>query len=246
MDRSEPVILQDAMPAGQAERAAARLPSMRPVEGAWLWIDEAYGAQVAQRRRLIEARETDVYRQLPDGMAASQAFLRDVLEVLPHGYVCRDADVVCPDGAVEPLDWSAPLRTAGRILQQDVCILEKQGAEHVLTGACLCFPASWTLAEKIGQPLGRIHRPVSDYDASIAARVQRMFDGVQRGRPMWRANHLHYSDPALYQPRPEDDQRPVGSRNDRYVRSERQTALRLAVDGAVAFVIHTVVVDTAA
>lgn len=236
-------ILQTRLPEGQAERAAARLPSMQPVEGPWLRMDEAYAAQMAERRRLLETRQADVYAQLTAGRPAARAFLEDALAALPDGFEVSADHVRCPDGAGVTIDWDAPLLTAGRLLQQDVCVLEKQGDEHVLTGAILCFPASWTLSQKIGKPLIRIHKPVADYDAGIAARVQRLFDGVKRGRPMWRANHLRYSDPTLFQPRAEDDQRPVGQPGDPYIRSERQTVLRLGVQDAVAFVIHTVVVD---
>ena len=48
-------------------------------------------------------------------------------------------------------------------------------AEHILTGAVLCFPSSWTLSEKLGKPLLRIHMPVASYDSQMGARVQRMF-----------------------------------------------------------------------
>ncbi len=236
-------ILQESLPAGQEERAAARLPSMVPVEGAWLETDEAYAAQMAKRRGLIGMQMDDVYAQLPDGLVASRAMLDDVLVNLPATFKHNRNEVVCPDGEVVALDWDAPLLCLGRIIQQDVCILEKQGDEHVLTGAILCFPASWTLSQKIGKPLIGIHTPVAEYDDSIAKRVQRLFDGVRRGRPMWRANHLRYDDPNLFQPRAENDPRPVGTKQARYIRSERQTVLRLAVPNAVAFVIHSIVVD---
>lgn len=135
--------------------------------------------------------------------------------------------------------------TLSRLIQEDICLLERQGAEHVLTAALLCFPAAWTLAEKIGQPLTRIHRPVHAYDAAIAGRVQRLFDGVQAGRPLWRANLLRYDMPELFQPYTEAAGRKVGTADSRYERSERQTILRLPDTGAVAFVIHTTVVKRA-
>lgn len=235
-------ILQDSLPAGQAEVAAARLPSMRPVEGAWLCTDGAYRAQMAERRRLLATRESDVYAQTAEGLAAARGFVEVALAALPAGFEQNGNEVTCPDGVVVSLDWDAPLRAIGSILQQDVCILERQGDGHVLTGAVLCFPASWTLAQKIGKPLITIHNPVSEYTNNIATRVQRMFDGVQVGKPMWRANHLRYDDPTLFQPRTENDPRPVGHSDAPFIRSERQTVLRLSSEGAVAFVIHTSVV----
>jgi len=242
MSQFDKVILQGGLPDGQAERAAARLPSMVPVAGPWLFCDDAYAAQMAERRGLIDGHHADVYAQLPDGLTASSAFLDQVLTELPAGFERKGNVVTCPDGAEIFIDRTVPLLSLGRMLQQDVCILEKQNGEHVLTGAILCFPASWTLSQKIGRPLVRIHRPVSDYNDDIARRVQRLFDGVKAGRPMWRANHLRYTDPTLFQPRPENDPRPVGRPDDLYIRSERQTVLRIDAPDAVAFVIHTSVV----
>lgn len=238
----QPLILQEALPEGQADMAASRLPSVRPVLGPWLRLDEAYAAQMALRRRLLARHEREVYAQKPAGLAAARSYLAVALEALPDGFEVQGGVVVCPDGMRVTLEWDAPLWTAGNLLQQDVCILEKSEAGHVMTGAVLCFPASWTLAQKIGRPLVGIHDPVAEYDAGIAVRVQRLFDGVRPDKPVWRANLLKYSDPALYQPRLEYDPRPVGQAEARYIRSERQTILRLPVAGAVAFTIHTWVV----
>jgi hypothetical protein len=239
-------ILQDRLPLGQADVAAARLPSMRPVVGPWLTFDGAYGAQMGERRRLLQSGEADVHAQTLNGLAAACGFVAAALGALPDGFVRTGDHVHCPDGHEQTIDWRAPLRSIGAILQQDVCILERRGDEHVLSGAVLCFPASWTLAQKIGKPLIAIHDPVTDYDSVIAARVQRLFDGVQAGRPMWRANLLRYDKAALHQPRLENDPRPVGQPDAPYLRSERQTVLRLPQPDAVAFVIHTTVVAAGA
>ena len=81
-----------------------------------------------------------------------------------------DAGITCPDGHVQPLDFDDPLRTLGQIVQEDICLLQKRGDEHVLTGAVLCFPASWRLADKAGRPLIGIHDTVPEYDSDIARR----------------------------------------------------------------------------
>ena len=238
-------ILQAALPEGQAEAAARALPGTRPVERAdWLSVDDAYAAQMAERVRLIETRRAAVLACLPDGTAAAAEALQVVLALLAArpDFAVEGDRVTCPDGRVVRAAGMAPLEALGRLVQEDICLLDKQGAEHVLVGAVLCFPASWTLAEKIGRPLVRIHKPVADYEAGVAARVQRLFDGVQVGRPLWRANLHRYEDPALHQPRREDDPRPSAQGHGRYLRSERQTVLRLPQTRAVVFAIHTSVV----
>ena len=140
-------------------------------------------------------------------------------------------------GVIVSLDRDAPLLTLGRLVQEDICLLEKRGEEHVLTGAVLCFPANWRLAEKINRPLLGIHAPVPEYDENIARRVQRLFDGVRVGRPLWRFNKLSYSDADLHQPykKTDGDVTP-------FIRSERQCILRLPRTDAVVFSIHTFVV----
>jgi len=227
----------------QIAAARARLPAMRPVDGPWLRIDAAYGAQLAEKARLLADRRDAVLARLAGSAAAEQEALTEVLTGLRDmpGFHRTGAAMRCPDGRVVPLDGD-PLATIGALVQEDVCLLVKRGAEHVLIAALLCFPASWTLAEKLGRPLGAIHGPVASYDDGIARRVQRLFDGVQPGRPLWRANLLRYDDPALFQPRTEADPRPVGGAQAPWWRSERQTVVRLPGSGAVLFAIHTSVV----
>ena len=124
------LILQSKLPEGQTEVAAARLPSMRPVVGPWLTCDDAYDAQMVLRRKLLHDCEPDVYAQTPSGLAAACGFVDAVLDALPDGFVRTEDHVQCPDGYKVLIDWLAPLRSIGAVLQQDVCILERRGDEH--------------------------------------------------------------------------------------------------------------------
>jgi hypothetical protein len=134
--------------------------------------------------------------------------------------------------------------TAALLVQEDLCILQKSGDEHVLTAAALCFPASWRLSEKYMRPLIGIHEPVDSYDDNIARRVQRMFDGIRPHRPLWRFNALWYDDPGLFQPRSALAPRDVtDAHTARFLRSERQSLSRLPETDAVVFSIHTFVLD---
>ncbi|CUH53820.1 heme-dependent oxidative N-demethylase family protein [Shimia marina] len=226
--------------------AEKSLPGISPLQMAeWLIVDDAYNGQMALRRHLLEAQRGEVAALDPGALPAAQEALALVLSELCHieGFSVLADHVICPDGAKINLDWTAPLITLGQIIQEDICLLQKQGAEHVLTGAVLCFPASWTLSEKFMRPLLRIHVPVSEYDANIAKRVQRLFDGVRPGRPLWRKNALWYDDPELFTPRAEDAPRaPVVAESGAYLRSEKQSILRLPETDAVIFSIHTFMV----
>ena len=157
------------------------------------------------------------------------------------GYAVGPDRVRRPDGVEVRLDPRFPLVTLGRLVQEDLCLMEKQGEESVLTGAILCFPASWTLGQKIGKPMTGIHRPVHHYDEGLAQRVQRLFDMVRVGQPLERYNALVYDDPTLHQPRVEFDTRPYATER-LFMRSERQCILRLPETQAVVFSIHSYIV----
>lgn len=233
------VILQAELP--HAQRGAPGLPGMAPCGvDDWLRIDEAYPAQMAYRAALLAQRPADVLYEPIAAQAPMRELLEAALEIMPGmGFDVAGGVVTCPDGRRVAVDYDAPLRTLGHLVQEDLCILEKRGDAHVLTAAVLCFPANWRLAEKVGRPLIGIHAPVAEYDANIAGRVQRLFDGVRAGRPLWRFNKLRYADPDLHQP----CRRVVGA-DEPFIRSERQCILRLPRSNAVVFSIHTYVVPT--
>lgn len=229
-----------------ASPQTARLPGLSPVApGEWFLIDDAFAAQMAYRDRLLAGRRDAVYALDAAARPAARELLARVLgEVLSKPGYRREGEAVWrPDGVRVPIDRDEPLVTAARLVQEDLVLMEKPegGAEHLLTGAALCFPASWTLAEKRGRPLTAIHTPVPVYDAGLAKRVQRLLDGIQPDRPIWRANALIYADPELHQPRREADRRAPPEGDARWLRVERQVLARLPETGAVAFTIHTFV-----
>ncbi len=224
-----------------ADARTRRLPGVLPVEGGdWLRADEAYAGQMAIRDRLIAEMPERVHALDEGCRAAAGELLERVLGALPGlGFAVGAGEVARPDGVVVWLDRGAPLLTLGRLCQNDFVIHQKHGEEHRITGAILCFPASWTLAEKFMQPLSRVHRPVARYDAEIARRVQRMFDAMRPEQPLWRANGLIYSSADLFHPRTEAAPRPRSADGAGYVRSEWQCFVKLPVSGAVVFSIHT-------
>ncbi|WP_204114669.1 heme-dependent oxidative N-demethylase family protein [Shimia biformata] len=228
------------------------LPGIAPLDpDDWLLIDEAYAGQMAERVRLIAERPEAVHAMDPEALPAAQELLEfalsEIARLAPIGFERAGDQITTPDGRAVAIDRDHPLQVLGVILQDDFCILQKRGDEHVLTGAILCFPASWTLAQKVLKPLLAIHVPVESYDDNIARRVQRLFDGVRVGRPIWRFNALWYDDPALHQPRLEGDARPIcRPGHPRFMRSERQAIMRLPESDAVVFSIHTYLLPEAA
>jgi hypothetical protein len=242
-----PQILQSRLPVApwMAEHTL-RLPGTAPIAPAdWLQRDDAYAAQMAYRDALIDERPDAVHALLPGAETAADELLATVLAHLAEapGHRREPGGLRRPDGVLVPLD-GPPLRVAGRLVQEDLCLLEKPdgGAEHVLTGAVLCFPSNWTLAEKLGRGLVRIHRPVAPYDDGVARRVQRMFDLIRPEAPLMRANLLVHDACELHNPRPEAARHHAAPGAGRFVRVERQVLLRLPATRAIVFSIHTYVV----
>jgi hypothetical protein len=221
-----------------------RLPGILPLDPAdWLSVDEAHAGQMALRDLLIVERPGEVHALLPEAAPAAAELYEEVLAALPAlGYRIEGGTATRPDGVAVGLDPAAPLLTLGRLVQEDLCLMEAGEGGHVLTGAILCFPASWTLAEKIGKPLVPIHGPVPRYDEGVAARVQRLFDAIAPERPLWRMNYHPYASADLFHPRREDDPRLRPSGPAPVLRCERQCLLRLPRTRAVVFSIHTYVV----
>ncbi|MDP3196818.1 DUF3445 domain-containing protein [Tabrizicola sp.] len=241
-------ILQDRLPhLPWIDPRTRRLPGILPVEGRdWLRLDEAYAPQMALRDRLIAEQPKVVHALLPQARPAAAELYAAILDWLRQapGFSFGPGRITRPDGTPVPLDPTRPLLTLGRLVQEDLCLMERTGEEYVLTGGILCFPASWSLAQKLGRPLTGIHNPVPVYDADLARRVARLFDAIRPEQPLWRMNYLTYDDFVLHQPRVEGEKRPQ-PRGHVFIRCERQCLLRLPVTRAVVFTIHTYVVDAA-
>ncbi len=239
-------VLQTSLPAlPWMDPRLSRLPGILPLDPAqWLIVDEAYAGQMAFRDRLIAERANEVHALTSAALPAASELYDRVLADLPRlGFELSKRTATRPDGATVPLNPDEPLMTLGRLVQEDLCLMEAGAdGEHVLTGAILCFPASWTLSEKLGRPLVRIHVPVPSYDTNLATRVQRLFDAIRPERPLWRMNYHPYQVPDLFHPRRESDPRPAPSDQAPFLRCERQCLLRLPRTGAVVFSIHTYMV----
>ncbi|MFU8864234.1 MAG: heme-dependent oxidative N-demethylase family protein [Rhodobacterales bacterium] len=239
------VILQTTLPYDPTQPTT--LPGIAPMDPAdWIMVDDAFAAQMAERANLLAHKRGAVVAMEAAARPAAEELLAQVLQALDArtDYTVAVDHVRRPDGVTVALDRADPMGTLGHLVQQDLCLMEKRGQEHVLTAAVLCFPASWTLSEKFRRPLIGIHIPVDSYDDLMARRVQRLFDGIRVGRPLWRFNALWYEDPVLHHPRREADPRDQHDAAQAfYLRTERQSLLRLPATGAVVFGIHTSVLD---
>lgn len=225
----------------------ARLPGLQPVGiDSWLVRDDAFAAQMALRDHLLATRRADVHASLPGHEHLERALLSAVRRNLPPGYAI-DGDIIRrPDGVAIDTAEGSPLIAAARLVQEDLLLLAPGAGTYRLVAAVLCFPASWTLAEKLGRPMLDIHAPVPRYNPVLAARIDRILANLQPHQPVWRANVFLYNQPDLYHPRTEAAPRLfIDDIDAAYVRVERQCLMRLPESEAVVFSIHTYVVPYA-
>ncbi|MDF2234240.1 DUF3445 domain-containing protein [Albimonas sp. CAU 1670] len=235
-----------------ANARVAVAPGIQPLDPAeWFLIAEDFAGQMAERDRLIADHAAWAYGTTPEGEEAAAELLETIAEhvVARHGFTPDGPRaLIRPDGVRVALDDLPPIAAAGRLVQDDLLLMARpEGAEeHVLVAGVLCFPAHWTLSEKLGRPLLRIHMPVPEYPGDLARRVQRFFDGVQPGRPIWRANWHFAAHPEIVTPMPEAQKTAMYRERlalgeDAWLRVERQTVLRLPRTRAALFGVRTLI-----
>ena len=197
----------------------------------WLDVDGDYVSEMAEKHRLLTERRADVLAHVPAGLDGSSETLRLVTEwmTLHHPHTAPPV----PRG-LHPIDQ------AGRLVQEDLCVLTNLDGRWVLTAASVCFPSRWRLADKIGVSVATIHDPVPDYHTTIGSVVDTTLDRLRSDRPVWRLNWTILDDAALFQPANDHRGRsgPVEPAGLTF-RVERQTLRRLPTSRNILFTIRT-------
>ncbi len=218
----------------------------------WIESDEKFGEELELKDRLFSERFEDVFQTRPNSRLAQQEVLHLLIEHMVRLY----PDLIrSHEGVLEVVpikrnyrveDYKInPLNLAGRLVQEDLCLMAPSEKGYTLEAASLCFPSRWRLADKMGKQLAAIHSPVPGFEERLSAPVNRFFDHLNVDRPVCRVNWSLVDDPTLYQPvrrkgysehsviKAED----VGEKI--FIRCERQTLRRLPRSGWVLFTIKT-------
>jgi hypothetical protein len=215
----------------------------------WIEIDRHFAAALAAKQALLAARHGEVFSALPEAAAPAAELLALLGWHLPQHHAAhfrRDADSLRNLATAE--DWNLahpalhPLDLAGRLVQEDLCLLLPQEETYRLVGASLCSPNRWRLGDKIGKPLAAVHDPVPGYAATLQRPVDRFFARLTVDKPVWRLNWGVTDDPTPFQPEPCPGTRAVTAETagERlWLRVERQTLRRLPETSAVVFTIRT-------
>jgi dimethylamine monooxygenase subunit A len=217
-------------------------------EPAWFEIDQHYPEEMDARRCLLEERHPDVFGATPGSEPARQEALdmiaRHLAQHHPAWFSLTGGRLVNHlTDEVWDLDRPGhdPLETAGRLVQEDLCVIEPGPDGPVFAAAVLCFPSRWRLHEKLGRPLGRVHEFVPIYPDRLARPVDRFMDRLKPDHIASRLNWSITDDPALFQPTGKwrtaaDATISADNAGDRlYLRVERQTLRRLTTSGAILF-----------
>jgi len=210
---------------------------LRPLEPArWLEPDADRDGDLAAKHKLIATRPEVVIRSTPETWASEADMLARIA-----AHLARDHGITIPS---IPLADEPPLVTAARHVQDDLVLMRRSGEGWRLAAACLCFPASWSLAEKFSQPMDAIHANVPGWAGQMATRVARIFDNLQDDEPVWRLNWSIDDGYEPHRPMPKGGPRSWRDRPDAvaglaHVRVERQTLLKSSSTGDILFTIRT-------
>jgi hypothetical protein len=217
-------------------------------ESTWFEIDERYIDEMAERRRLLAERHEDVFGALgvsDDARAETLSEIAANLTAYAPQWFARDGDLL--HNALTDETWNIaasscdPLELAGRLVQEDLCIIQQSDEGPIFTAALLCFPSRWRLHEKLGKPLVAVHGPVPFYAERLATPVDRFMAKVRTGHIASRLNWSVLDDPAMFQPggkwREQQNTAvtPDNAGERLYLRVERQTLRRLPQSGAILF-----------
>ncbi len=217
-------------------------------EGAWFEIDARYSDEMAERCSLLAEQHEQVFGTLPESDAARAETLREVVANLTTyvpQWFSRDGDRLLNvlTGEVWDLGEPAcdPLELAGRLVQEDLCIIQQSDEGPIFTAALLCFPSRWRLHEKLGKPLVSVHGRVPFYAERLANPVDRFMAKVKPGHIASRLNWSVLDDPAMFQPAGKWREQtntavtPDNAGESLHLRVERQTLRRLPQSGAILF-----------
>jgi hypothetical protein len=219
----------------------------------WIEPDEHMAVELQAKDRLLRERHHDVFAAQPEAEAGSAEVLALLAAYLPAQFPAlyrRFGDRL--DNLATGQRWQLsacpfhPLDIAGRLVQEDLCLLRRTPGETVyrLVGASVCFPTRWRLAAKMGQSVGTIHEPVPGYEAQLAVSMDRFFQRLKVERPVWRLNWSLMDDPTHFQPTGHGRRTPnpgidVDNAGEKlWLRLERQTLRRLPQTADILFTIR--------
>ncbi|KAK9803663.1 hypothetical protein WJX72_009392 [[Myrmecia] bisecta] len=234
----------------------------------WMEVDAFYQEEMALRQQILAEKRDVVLAAHPGSEAACLEMLQLLAKYLPQQYpelFTLDGHTLYAHAAGEQFDVRDPgidpLEACARLVQEDLCIMQEVDGQVTFTAGAVLFPQRWSLLEKMGMDMHRIHDPVPLYQTEVSRPVDGFMTRIKAGKPFWRANWAITDHPELFQPLVEEDIRgmtagklrdayqPVTAENageTLFTRCERETLSRFPETQAVLFTIRTYVRPLAA
>jgi len=131
---------------------------------------------------------------------------------------------------------------------EDLSVLMRNDQdEYYLAASATLFPVGWSVKERIGWTLARVHAPVPGWQEKIGRSVNKFMCRLTPAAPMERSNYfLETKTPAETMQRTlfcpvglTEELESIRSPQDLVIRKERQTFRRLPRSGALAFGVKT-------
>jgi dimethylamine monooxygenase subunit A len=221
----------------------------------WIEIDENLEEYLTLKTHLLNHNYSEGFASLAGTQAAQQEVLDLLLDHLllnfPQLYRRARSQI---QNLLTGASWDLqafeanPLDLAGRLVQEDLCLMQSSAGNYILSAASLCFPFHWMLKDKLGKPLSQIHDPVPGYREDLECPVDHFFDRLKIERPVYRLNWGIADTPDLVLDYARDDvqkQIPLltveNIAKHLWLRMERQTLRRLQRSQSVLFTIRTYV-----
>ncbi len=235
---------------------------VEPARGPVVDVDDRYRAELAQRRRILDAdpgRHAVLPHMGPAAWEAVLVVLRELararpddaaLERRPDGtwrwrndLLGTDQSFVLGDDASLP---GGPLRFAGEQVQEDLVLLDQREGALWVDAGLVTFASGWSLAFDLGMSFAHVHGPVPRvHEEGVVSRAEQFLLRLAPGEPFRRTNWSMALDDELdasLEALPSRDRTPpapgdLGARV--HLRVEVQHLLRLSASGAVLFLIRT-------
>jgi hypothetical protein len=218
----------------------------------WIEIDEEFATYLTTKAELLQTYYSKVFDSLPSSAVAQREvldlLLAHLLSYFPQ-YYHRQGDRI--KNLITQQVWhlsdfdANPLDLAGRLVQEDLCLLQSSPEGYTLTAGSVCLPFHWWFPDKLGKPIAQIHKPVPKYAEKLEHPINNFFDRLRLDRPGYRLNWALVNTPRLCLPLhdgPEslDDSMTVDNIGQKlWIRVERQTLRRLGQSQNILFGIRT-------
>ncbi|PWY88737.1 hypothetical protein BO94DRAFT_534640 [Aspergillus sclerotioniger CBS 115572] len=227
----------------------------------WLTIDKNYMDEHEVRSHLLQTEKSKVLQCLPESYDACLEALEEVVEFLCQRFSnvfeqkkCGDETIVHNKMTGETFAFGGenkdvdPLEIAVRLTMEDLSILMKnEDNEYYLAASASLFPVGWTVQDRIGWTISKLHNPVPLWHQQVANSVSKFLARLTPASPMERSNYfVEVKRPdedlfdILYRPTSLSEDNPDPTPQEIVIRRERQTFRRLPRTGTIVFGVKTI------